>query len=67
MTEHKSFRPSDFSLRDVPGFIVAYLIISAASVVIGLLVEGLPGFWKGVLLGAGCAMLVSVPLLRRGN
>ena len=67
MPEHKSFRPSDFSVRDIPGFIVAYLIISAASVAAGLLVEGLPDFWKGALLAAGCVMLVFYPLFRRGK
>ncbi len=65
MTEQESFRPSDFSLRDIPGFIVVYLIISATSVALGLLVEQLPNFWNGVLLGVGGGMLVSFLLLGR--
>ena len=57
MTEHRSFRSSDFSLRDIPGFIVTYLIISVVSVGVGLFLEGLPDFWNGVLLGGGLALM----------
>lgn len=64
MSEHRSFRPSDFSLLDIPGFIVAYLIISVVSVGLGLLLEGLPDFWRGLLLGGGLALMGSFLLSR---
>ena len=57
MSDPKSFRPSDFSLRDIPGFIVVYLIFSAAAVGLGLLLEAMPEFWRGVLLGGGLASI----------
>jgi len=63
-TEHKSFRISDFSLRDVPWAVAAYLIISLFSIGLGVFLESLPKFWSGVLLGAGCALLASIFLLR---
>ena len=53
MKEHKSFRPSDFSLRDIPGFGLIYIIIAVVLVGIGLLVEQFTDIWKGVLLGFG--------------
>jgi hypothetical protein len=64
MTEHKSFRISDFSLRDVPWAVAAYLIISLFSIGLGVLLESLSEFWSGLLLGAGCAFLASYFLLR---
>ena len=67
MTEHRSFKPSDFSLRDVPGFIFGYLIISVLFVGLGLFFEGLPDFWRGLLLGGGLALVGSLfgPRLRQ--
>jgi len=64
MTEHRSFRPSDFSLQDIPGFVVAYLIISVVSVGLGLLLAGLPDFWRGLLFGGGLALMGSFLLFR---
>jgi hypothetical protein len=64
MAEHKSFRISDFSLRDAPWGIAAYLIISAFAIGLGLLLESLPRFWSGLLLGAGGAFIVAFILLR---
>ena len=63
MTEHKSFRVSDFSFRDVPGFIAGYILISIVAVCIGLLLEPLPEFWRGGLLGGGVALMVAYRLL----
>lgn len=60
MTQHRSFRPSNFSSRDIPGFMVAYLIISIASVALGLFFEGMPDFWRGMLVGAGLAWISSI-------
>lgn len=64
MTEHRLFRISDFSLRDVPWAIAAYLIISLFSISLGIFLESLSEFWSGLLLGAGCATLVSYILLQ---
>jgi hypothetical protein len=64
MTEHRSFRISDFSLRDLPWVVAAYLIISLFSIGLGVLLESLPKFWSGLLLGAGCGFLASFFLFR---
>lgn len=56
MSRHRSFLPSDFSLRDVPGFLVAYLLMSAACVAAGVFLERLPPFWQGILCGAGLGL-----------
>lgn len=63
MSEHKSFRPSDFSLRDIPGFIAIYLVISAVSVATGLLLESRPKFWSGVLVGTGFTLAATFFIL----
>ena len=64
MTEHKSFRSSDFSfgdftLRNVGGFLAAYLVIAVLCICIGLFLEILPQFWRGVLLGGGLALIAA--------
>ena len=64
MNEQKSFRPSDFSLREIPGFIVIYFIISLVSVAMGIIVEQLPDIWKGALLGLGVGLIVALIILR---
>ena len=64
MTEHRSFRISDFSIRDVPWVVAAYLILSLSSIVLGVFLESLPKFWSGLLLGAGCGFLASFFLFR---
>ena len=64
MTEHKSFRVSDFSLRDLPWAVAAYLVLSIFSVGLGLFLDSLPSFWSGLLLGAGGAFIVAFFLLR---
>jgi hypothetical protein len=48
---HRSFVPSDFSIRDAPFMLLAFIIICVASVVLGLFVESLSSFWRGYLLG----------------
>ena len=53
---HRSFVVSDFSMRDIPVALLAYGIISVASVVMGLAVESLPSFWRGFLFGIAAAM-----------
>jgi hypothetical protein len=60
MTQHRSFRIGDFSLRDVPWAVAAYLIISLFSIGLGVFLESLPEFWRGVLLGGGCAWFASL-------
>ena len=57
MSDPKPFRPSDFSLRDIPGFVIVYLVISVASVGLGLLLERMPEFWRGFLFGGGLALM----------
>ena len=64
MNKHRSFRATDISLRDIPGFLVAYVIISIISVLLGILVEQMSDFWRGTLVGAGGAMAVSYFLMR---
>ena len=53
---HRSFVVSDFSMRDIPVALLAYGIISVASVVMGLAVESLTSFWRGFLFGIAAAM-----------
>ena len=67
MSEQRSFVPSDFSLRDIPGFLVAYVILSAICVLVGLAFQTLPPFWGGVLCGLGIGLLVAMILLRRSS
>ena len=64
MKKHKSFRPSDFSLRDVPGFFAIYIVISLIFVAMGLIVEQIPDIWKGVLLGLGIGLSIALVILR---
>jgi len=64
MSEHRSFVPSDFSLRDIPGFLVGYVIISAIFVLCGLIIEALPPFGGGMLFGLGLGFLGALFLLR---
>lgn len=67
MTEHKSFRPSDVSLREIPGIIVACFVISVVFVALRLLLSGLPDFWNGLLLGGGLALMGAFLLLVRNT
>jgi hypothetical protein len=64
MTEPRSFRISDFSIRDVPWAAAAYVIISLSSIALGAFLESLPKFWSGLLLGAGCGLFASFFLFR---
>jgi len=57
MKEHKSFRASDFSMRDVSWLVPGYFIIAVIMVCIGLLLEVIPEFWRGFLLGGGAAWI----------
>lgn len=60
MSRHRSFLPSDFSLRDVPALLVAYLLLSAACVASGILLRVLPPFWQGILCGMGLGLAAGV-------
>lgn len=64
MNEQQSFRPRDFSLREIPGFIVIYIVISLVCVAMGFIVEQLPDLWKGVLLGLGVGLIAAFIILR---
>lgn len=62
MKKHRSFKPSDFSLsdfslRNIGGFLAGYLVIAVFAVGIGLFLEALPDFWSGILLGGGLALM----------
>lgn len=63
MKKHRSFVPSDFSLRDIPGFLAAYIFISALSVVFGLLLESVSPFLGGIICGLGGGFLGALALL----
>lgn len=60
MSEHKSFKISDFSVRNVRYAIIGYVILSLLAIGFGVGIESLPEFWSGLLLGAGGAMLASI-------
>lgn len=64
MSQHQSFRITDFSLRDLPWAVAAFLVLSVVSIGLGLLLESLPSVWSGVLLGTSGALLVASFLLR---
>lgn len=64
MTEQRSFVASDFSLRDIPEFLIVYVIVSAMCVLAGLTLEALPPFWGGVLCGSGIGFLGALALFR---
>jgi hypothetical protein len=63
MTEHKSFRISGFSIRDIPWAVAAYFILSLLSIGLGVFLESLPEFWSGFLSGAGLALVGAFLLL----
>lgn len=63
MSKHKSFKVSDASFRDIPGFIVGYILISIFAVGFGLLLDTLPTFWSGVLCGIGIGLFGALVLL----
>ncbi len=61
---HRSFQVSDFSVRDIPFALLAFIIICAASVVLGLFVESLSSFWRGYLWGIVTTIL-ALAILRQ--
>lgn len=63
MSERRKSNPRYLSLRDMPGAVAAYAIISAVCVGLGLLVEELPEFWRGVLFGGGLGLMGAYLLL----
>jgi hypothetical protein len=68
MTKHRSFLLGDFSLREAPGAIAVYVILSAICVLAGLTLESVPPFWRGLLGGIGlgfCSALILLTLLYR--
>ena len=62
--KHRSFVVSDFSMRDIPFTLLAFIIISLASVILGLLVESLSSFWRGYLWGIVTTIL-ALAILRQ--
>ena len=53
---HRSFVVTDFSMREIPGALVAYGLLSAVCVVLGLAVESLTSFWQGFVYGIAVAL-----------
>ena len=64
MSKNRSFRPSDFTFRDIPVFIVIYIILSVLSVGFGLLVEQLPDMFRGILIGLAIGLVISLVIFR---
>lgn len=60
----RSFVVSDFSVREIPFMLLAFIIISVVSVVLGLFVEALPSFWRGYMCGIFSTIL-AVAILRQ--
>ena len=60
----RSFVVSDFSVRDIPAAVVAYVIIGAVCVALGLAVESLGSFWRGFLFGTAVTFAAVVILSR---
>ena len=54
--------PSDFSFRDLPGFVPAFLVVSFLSVGLGLFIETAPAFLSGALIGGGGALALALLL-----
>ncbi len=63
MAKHRSFKPSDFSLRDLPGFLAIYIVAALLSVGFGLFVQNIPEFWSGLFSGVGFGFLGALALL----
>jgi hypothetical protein len=53
---HRSFVVTDFSVREIPGALVTYGLVSAVCIVFGLAVESLTSFWQGFVLRIAFAM-----------
>ena len=62
--KHRSFMVSDLSVRDIPFALLAFIIISVASVVLGLFIESLSSFLRGYLWGIVTTIL-AVAILRQ--
>ncbi len=67
MKKSRSFVPSDFSFRDTPYLLVAYLVASAICIGVGLAIESIPSFWRGLLAGVGLGFVGALALLRRSK
>lgn len=61
MPGHRSFVPSDFSLRDV----FSLLVGAGALWLFGTMSDSLPTFWKGVLCGFGLGFVLASSLRSR--
>ncbi|MCF7954815.1 MAG: hypothetical protein K9M75_03335 [Phycisphaerae bacterium] len=62
-SKDRSFVPSDFSLRDVPGFLIGYVAVSAICVGLGLVIQTIPSFGKGLLCGVGLGFFAALAVL----
>lgn len=63
----RSFRPSDFSWRDLPYLAAAFLVLSVIAVGSGLLLESFPVIWIGLTAGSGIALTLLYLRFGRGK
>ncbi len=63
MGRHRSFVPSDFTLRDVPWFFVGFGVLAVTCVLAGMALESLPLFWRGLICGLGLGFTGALWLL----
>ena len=58
--QQRSFGLSDFTWNDVPIYSVGFIAISTLMVILGLVVDSLPSFWAGMLVGAVFGSLLTL-------
>jgi hypothetical protein len=50
-------------VRDIPGFLLSYIVITVVCIVAGITVEAFPPFWTGLAFGIAIGMSVTMGLL----
>jgi hypothetical protein len=58
----RSFVASDFSGREIPGFMLMYAAIAAVCILVGMTIESLTSFWQGFVFGIAVTMAAVVGL-----
>lgn len=61
-SRHRSFRPSDFGMRDLPLLIISFVILSVFSVGFGLLSEQLPESSRFAIFGLAAGIWVGLAI-----
>ena len=67
MKEHKSFKVTDVTAKDMSAFIVVFILMSIFSVGTGALLGSIPPVLSGVLCGAGLTALAIYAILSWGK